>query len=156
MYRSPFDNMSFRKPHELLSSAHTSPGNSPSPSPHPTPDSEDNSGLRYSRSRSRSRSVSPPWEGASQTSVPLLSVDTRRSCSPSPSTAYDDGVLGSWRIDEGPPEQGFLSWFRGGKLGRWVWNTQRGWMVYASLLIVLYGGASLLLLNLNRLILWSR
>lgn len=165
MYRSAFGNISFRKPHELLSSAHSSRGNSPSPCPHPTTpnllldsDSEDTGGPQHSRSqsKSRSRSVSPPWVGA-RLSAPLLSMDTRNPYSPSLSSEYgDDAVPGSWRIGEGPPERGFISWFRRGKLGRWLWNTQRGWMVYTGLLIVLHGVTSLLLLIMNRFILWSR
>lgn len=69
----------------------------------------------------------------------------------------DEGVLGvDWRIGEGPEGQGFASWLRGGKLGRWITNTHAGRMVYAIFLIVLYGVVSLILLIMNRFILWSR
>lgn len=38
-------------------------------------------------------------------------------------------------------ETGWRSWMRDGKLGRWLWNTQRGWMVYIGFLVVFYSAA---------------
>ena len=166
MNRSPFAN--FRKPHELLASAsnmvsppfsHSRARNRSSGSPSRESRPENiradsapevfNSAERHpttSLSRgsfSKSRSGTPPWESDISTSVPLLPPR--------------GGVLGAdWRLGEGPVEQGFASWFRNGKLGRWVYNTQTGWMVYAISLLVLYGVVSLMLLIMNRFILWSR
>jgi hypothetical protein len=170
MNRSPFAN--FRKPHELLSSAasmmsttttipfshsrsrnRSSGGSSVGSQPNLLGDSDSDAGdasrsrSRGSPSKSRSRSASPPWDGANATSIPLLPHNYGDSRAHSPYPATDD-----LRIGEGTRGQ---SWFTGGKLGWWLWNTQKGWMVYLFFLIAVYSAASLALLIMNRFILWS-
>lgn len=63
-----------------------------------------------------------------------------------------------WRIGEGSTEtERHLGgpWTKNGKLGWWLWNTQRGWMVYIGFLVVLYGGAGFGLSKVNGFILLS-
>ncbi|KAA8911079.1 hypothetical protein FN846DRAFT_463976 [Sphaerosporella brunnea] len=178
MNRSPFAN--FRKPHELLSSAasmmpnqfshsrsrnRSSGGSSVGSQPNLLVDSDVEEGepISHSRSRSRgspsksrSRSTSPQWAGANATSVPLLPHNFGDSRSHSPYPPFDgSGEDVGLRIGEGTREQGFGSWFKGGKLGSWLWNTQKGWMVYIIFLIALYSSVSLALLIMNRFILWT-
>jgi hypothetical protein len=74
-------------------------------------------------------------------------------------TLSDNRIVGrthdNWKIGEGTAEPTISSWTRYGQLGYWLWNTQRGWMVYVGFLIMFYGGSSLALLVMNRFILWS-
>ena len=126
---------------------------------------------RGSLSKSRSRSASPSWDGRDPNSIPLLPIpdgESRVSSrigsrinSPSPldDDFGDEGVFADapsdWRIGEGSLS-GKAGWFSDGKLGWWLWNTQRGSMVYIGLLVALYGGMSLALLVMNRFIMLSR
>jgi hypothetical protein len=185
MHRSPFANFRKPHEH-LLSISNMIPttanpfshsrtrnrssgGSSESPQPGTNlladSDSDENTDTTYSRSRSRgsrskSRSVSPPWDSVNSMSVPLLPVNDdgdSRTYSPYPpyEDVGDDG-MSNWRIGEGPVSRGFGSWLKGGTLGWWLWNTQRGWLVYIIFLVVLYGASSLALLIMNRFILWSK
>jgi hypothetical protein len=125
-------------------------------------------------SKSRSRSGSPPWDGLlGPGSIPLLPMQEGASSgqgagrsllsrTPSPFLGNSDDLdrlgLGNsagpsgWRIGEGSAggERYLLGqWTRNGKLGWWLWNTQRGWMVYIGFLVVLYGGAGFGLSKVN-------
>lgn len=154
-----------------------------SSSRHATPnllvdDSDEDEGASTSRSRpiasrsnSRTRSDSPPYQdNLDPDSVPLRDWnDGRRDLlarTPSPylrreeefgedgilGTGFHEGMIGAGSADN----RGLASWFRNGKLGSWLWDTKEGWMVYIGLLLLLYGVCSLLLLIMNRFILWSK
>ena len=119
------------------------------------------------------RPESPLWDGVSSNSVPLLPVGRNsrgedgktyeqnmlsRSPSPYPFGTDQDGegasmlgggsrggkVHGRWH--------NFSSWFKRGKLGWWLWNTQRGWAVFVTALIILNGGSGVLLLSQNQVL----
>ncbi|KAI5790401.1 hypothetical protein FPQ18DRAFT_293390 [Pyronema domesticum] len=119
-------------------------------------ESDDGDMGSFSRSRSRgpdrskSRSVSPSWAQGSSAEVPLLSIGSEASSrgqSPHPDSCDDQGER--WRPDTG------TKWWQDGKLGKWLWTTPRGRTVYISILLLLYGIASFLLLVMNRLLLWT-
>lgn len=122
-------------------------------------------------SKSRSRSVSPSWGGLNTHSIPLLpmhegGVASRsllsRTPSPYPGGTSDLDQLGSGgsaglRNGAHPgSETGLGSWGRNGKLGWWLRDTQRGWMVYIGLLVVFYTGASFGLSVVNSFTLSSK
>ncbi|KAI5807363.1 hypothetical protein DFH27DRAFT_479391 [Peziza echinospora] len=119
------------------------------------------------------RPESPLWDGVSSNSVPLLPVGRSsrgddgktyeqnmlsRSPSPYPFGTDQDGegasmlgggsrggkVHGRWRS--------FSSWFKRGKLGWWLWNSQRGWAAFVTILIILNGGSGVLLLGQNQVL----
>lgn len=190
----------FRKPHEILSStpstgplSHSrarnrssggsSVGSQQGQSNLLVDDSADEDDRVPSRtasrtSKSRSRSVSPPWNGLSPHSIPLLPMQEgsssqgvagrsllSRTPSPYPRKSDDldrlgnggdggDGGAGERRIGMGT-ETGLGSWKKNGKLGWWLWNTQRGWMVYIGFLLVLYSGAGFGLSVVNNFMLLS-
>src|SRR5690606_37789297 len=90
-------------------------------------------------SRSRSRSSSPV-KNANLGSVPLLPLhDNSRSVTADPATG--------WRIGEGASEERTWSggWSEGGKLGWWLWSTEKGWEAYVGFLVALYAFTSLAL-----------
>lgn len=109
-------------------------------------------------SKSRSRSVSPSWGGLSTHSIPLLPMHEgggagrslmSRTPSPYPGGSGDLDQLGNGSgpagLRTGPhpgSETGMGSWGKNGKLGWWLRDTQRGWVVYIGLLLVFYSGAS--------------
>lgn len=129
-------------------------------------------------SKSRSRSVSPPWGGGLNPNlIPLLPMHegssgqglgrSLLSRTPSPYLRKSDdldrlgdggGGVGEWRTGGSSgsgTETGWRSWGKNGKLGWWLWNTQRGWMVYIGFLVVLYGGAGFGLSVVNNFTLLS-
>ncbi|CUS11569.1 unnamed protein product [Tuber aestivum] len=121
--------------------------------------------------KSQNRSVSPPWSGLSPHSIPLLPMrggasgqglgggGNLMSRTPSPllPNSGDPDRLGNgagcheWRIGGGsePESRGFAKWTQNGRLGWWLWNTQRGWMMYIGLLVAFYGGAAFTLSKVN-------
>jgi len=133
-----------------------------------------------SQSKSQSRSVSPPWNELSPHSIPLLPVHRgapvqgtgggslmSRTPSPLPRNGGDlDRLRGGgggagyheWRIGKGgePESRGLAKWTQNGRLGWWLWNTQRGWMMYIGLLVVFYGGAGFALSKVNEFTLLSK
>lgn len=81
--------------------------------------------------------------------LPLHDASRSRSVTPEPGRA-------EWRFT-GAQETGLGGgWNEDGKLGWWLWNTQRGWGVYIGTLVVLYSVSSYLLLLMNRFILLSK
>lgn len=124
-------------------------------------------------SKSRSRSVSPSWGGLSTHSIPLLPMHEGSSGSgagrsllsrtPSPYPRKSDdlgddptGLRTGARGSNPGSETGLASWGRNGKLGWWLRDTQRGWMVYIGLLVVFYSGASFGLSVVNSFTLSSK
>lgn len=127
-------------------------------------------------SKSRSRSVSPPWGGLSTHSIPLLPMHEgssgsgagrsllSRTPSPYPRKSDDLDQLGDELVglrtgargSNLGSETGLGSWGRNGKLGWWLRDTQRGWMVYIGLLVVFYSGASFGLSVVNSFTLSSK
>ncbi|CAZ80659.1 unnamed protein product [Tuber melanosporum] len=126
------------------------------------------------RSKSQNRSVSPPWNVLSPHSIPLLPMRSgasgqgtggggnlmSRTPSPFPRNSGDLDTLGSggggagcheWRIGKGSESEsrGFAKWTRNGRLGWWLWNTQRGWVMYIGLLVTFYEGAAFTLSKVN-------
>ena len=90
-----------------------------------------------------------------------------RTPSPLPRDSGDLGRIGSggggtgcheWRIGKGsePESRGFAKWTQNGRLGWWLWNTQRGWMMYIGLLVVFYEGAGFALSKANEFTLLSK
>lgn len=132
-------------------------------------------------SKSRSRSVSPPWDGLSPHSIPLLPMQegssgqgiagrSLLSRTPSPYPRKSDDLdrlgngggsgagelrIGMGSASPGGADTGLGSWRKNGKLGWWLWNTQRGWMIYIGFLVVFYSGASFGLSVVNNFMLLS-
>ena len=116
-----------------------------------------------------SRPESPTWDELPSNMVPLLSIGNRamggsaaptrshtllsRTPSPYPPMAGADiGASGSnlnaARLNLGPRSD-----FDKGKLGWWMWNTQRGWIFLVGLLVAFYAGSGLMRLIQNQFIL---
>jgi len=144
-------------------------------------DGPSNARSRGSQSKSQSRSVSPPWNELSSHSIPLLPMHRgapvqgtggggnlmSRTPSPLLRNGSDLGRLGGggagagcheWRIGKGNESEsrGIAKWTQNGRLGWWLWNTQRGWMMYIGLLVVFYGGAGFALSKANEFTLLSK
>ncbi|KAI5852541.1 hypothetical protein DFP73DRAFT_533061 [Morchella snyderi] len=171
MYRTQSSSSSrfsaFRKPHEILSPSPASPSHSRERNRSSGGSSVgsqgqpnllvDESGDEADRGGpSKVRSESPPWNEHNSNLIPLLPMNESRGLlsrtpSPYPPTRSDDldklgdGSSREWRIGMGSEdrtkETGWRSWVRDGKLGRWLWNTQRGWMVYIGFLVIFYSAA---------------
>lgn len=108
-------------------------------------------------SKSRSRSVSPVWGGLSTHSIPLLSMHEGSSGqsgagrnllsrTPSPYPGRDGDLDQSTSNGIGIRDSDPGSEIR---LGSWLRDTQRGWMVYIGLLVVFYSGTSFALSVVN-------
>ncbi|KAL7266737.1 hypothetical protein RUND412_010700 [Rhizina undulata] len=149
----------------------SSGGSESSASSQPTPnlllDDDDD----YSRTRAKAP-VEESWSG--DNAIPLLPMAgatgqgvpggmnlLSRTPSPYPPKADEPEIEadlgGDWRIGEGGvrEDRGLREWGRDGRLGRWLWGTQRGWIVYMGMVVTLYGVCSFGLLVMNRFILWT-
>jgi hypothetical protein len=122
--------------------------------------------FRESRSKSGGRSSPPVTDDPDGLLVPMHNwhdSNGQRVPSPYPQSDHEiererllGAATGELRIGEGSSGQRWMSWLHNGKLGDWLWNTQKGWVVYVVLLITLYAATSLILLIMNRFILWSK
>ncbi|KAF8465913.1 hypothetical protein BDZ91DRAFT_658655 [Kalaharituber pfeilii] len=118
-----------------------------------------------------SRSQSPSWDTMTSNSVALLPLGsgsgggnwksnghTLLSRTPSPyppsrvngeeDTVQNSGSRGL-RVGSG---NALGSWFKKGKLGWWLWNTQRGWISLVSALVIFNIGSGLFLVLQNQFI----
>lgn len=128
-------------------------------------DDNDFGAPRFRETRPARRSLSPVADDPDGLLVPMHNWHDstgQRVVSPYPDTEeeHESGLLlgatrNGLRIGEGS-RRGWMAWLHDGKLGHWLWNSLRGWVVYAVALLVLYSVASLILLIMNRFILWSK